>query len=335
MNQKSKRFPDRLKKLHRLLSILRMFDNRKQCTSETLAAKFNTTKRNIFRDINDLSSAGFAITFDKEQNTYAFADPDFTLRDLDLSDNELMALLLGKQISHSIGRPFENAFTSLLKKARKDTGDKTKSRVKRLGERQMFWVDIDPMEGFENIEKQYNAIIEAMDAKREMEIVYQGMYGQQETKKRHIAPYGLFFHSGMWYALAHCNLRSDIREFALDRIKEFRITNRPYTIPQDFSMDAYFKGGWHIMRYGKPVEVVLRFSKDVARWIKRRKWHPTQIIKERKDGSIIFKAKLEGTAEIKRWAYQWAPNCEILSPPELRKEAAEEIRKLGRVYKKF
>ncbi|MBI4945536.1 MAG: HTH domain-containing protein [Bacteroidetes bacterium] len=70
MNQKSKRFPDSLKKLHRLLSILRMFDNRKQCTSETLAAKFNTTKRNIFRDINDLNSAGFAIAFDKEQNTY-------------------------------------------------------------------------------------------------------------------------------------------------------------------------------------------------------------------------------------------------------------------------
>ncbi len=49
---------------------------------------------------------------------------------------------------------------------------------------------------------------------------------------------------------------------------------------------------------------------------------------------IIFKVKLEGTKEIKWWTYHWAPNCEIISPPELRKEAAEEIKKLGRVYGK-
>lgn len=99
-------------------------------------------------------------------------------------------------------------------------------------------------------------------------------------------------------------------------------------------MDDYFKSGWHIMRYGAPVEVVLRFSKNIARWIKRRKWHPTQTIKEQKDGSIIFNVQLEGTKEIKWWTYHWAPNCEIISPPELRKEAAEEIRKLGRMYGK-
>lgn len=333
MNPKSKRFPDRLKKLHRLLSILRMFDNRKQCTPETLAARFNTTKRNIFRDINDLSSSGFAIVFDKEQNTYTFADPDFTLRDLDLSDNELMALLLGKQMAHSLGRPFENAFTSILKKAHKDTGAATKGRIKRLEEKQKFWLDIDPMEGFENIERQYNAIMEAMDTRRELAIVYQGMHEQKETK-RHIAPYGLFFHSGMWYVLAHCNLRNEIRSFALDCIKGVKLTSNPYLIPHDFNMDNHFKKGWHIMRYGEPVEVVLRFSKDVVRWIKRRKWHPTQKIEEQKDGSIIFRVKLEGTAEIKWWTYHWAPNCEILSPPELRKEAKEEIGKLGRVYGK-
>jgi len=102
--------------------------------------------------------------------------------------------------------------------------------------------------------------------------------------------------------LAYCNMRNEIRSFALDCINEFKITN------------------------------TLRFSKDVARWIKRRKWHPDQIIKERKDGSIIFKVKLQGTKELKWWTYHWAPYCEILSPPELRKEAKEEIRKLGRVY---
>lgn len=333
MNQKSKRYPDQLKKLHRLLSILRMLDNRKRCTPETLASEFGTTTRNIYRDMNDLYSAGFAIYFDKGNNTYLFADPDFTLRDLDLNKNELMALLLGKKLGHKLGKPIENAFQSLLKKAHKDTGEKTKGRIQRLEDKQWFWVDLDPMDGFEKIEKQYNAIVEAMDRKREIEIDYKGMHAQKETK-RHIKPYGLFFSNGMWYALAYCNLRKEIRSFALDCIKEFKITNMPYVIPKDFNMDDYFKSSWHIIQYGEPVEVVLRFTKDIARWIKRRKWHPTQVIEEQKDGSIIFKVKLKGTKEIKWWAYHWAPYCEILSPPELRKEAREEIRELGRVYNK-
>ena len=331
MNQKSKRAPDQLRKLHRLISILRMLDNRKQCTPEKLARDFGTTPRNIYRDMNDLYSAGFSIYFDKGTKTYSFADPDFTLRDLDLNSNELMALLLGKQIGYKLGKPFENAFQSLLKKAHKDTGDKTNIKIKRLKEHQQFWVDLDPMDDFEKIEKQYNTIVDAMDGKQEIEMVYKGMHGQKETK-RQIAPYGLFYSNGMWYVLAYCNMRNEIRSFALDCINEFKITNTPYVIPKDFNMDDYFKPSWHIMRYGKPIEVSLRFSKDVARWIKRRKWHPDQIIKERKDGSIIFKVKLQGTKELKWWTYHWAPYCEILSPPELRKEAKEEIRKLGRVY---
>ncbi|MBI3582626.1 MAG: WYL domain-containing protein [Nitrospinae bacterium] len=333
MNPKSKRFPDRMRKIHRLISILRVLDNRQRCTPEILAEKFGTTTRNIFRDMNELYSSGFAIIFDKQSDTYAFTDPDFTLRDLDLNNDELLALLLGKKLGHTLGKPIENAFNSLLKKAHKDTGEKTKGKIKRLEDRQWFWVDLDPMDDFEKIEKQYNAIVEAMDKNHEIEIGYQGMHGRKETR-RQIAPYGLFFHSGMWYVLAYCNLRSEIREFALDCIKDIKITNSYYTIPHDFNMDDYFKSGWHIMRYGEPVEVVLKFSKDIAQWIKRLKWHPTQKINEQKDGSIIFKVRLEGTKEIKWWTYHWAPNCEIISPPELRKEAAEEIRKLGRVYGK-
>lgn len=333
MNPKSKRFPDRMKKLHRLLSILRMLDNRERCQRKNLAEKFETVEETISRDIKELNSAGFSIYFDKEINSYTFADSDFTLRDLDLNKNELLALLLGKQIGHNLGKPIENAFNSLLRKAHKDTGEQTKSRIKRLEEKQWFWVDLDPMDGFEKIERQYNTIVEAMDKRQELEITYRGMHDQRETK-RQINPYGLFFSNGVWYVLAYCNMRNKIRSFALDCIKELEITDFHYVIPKEFNMDDYFKSSWHIMRYGEPAQVVLKFSKDVARWIKRRKWHPEQKIEEKKDGSIIFRVKLCGTKEIKWWAYHWAPYCEIIAPPELRKEAMEEIKKLAKMYNK-
>jgi predicted DNA-binding transcriptional regulator YafY len=333
MPAKSERFADRAKKLHRLISILRKLDIRDRCTPKSLAEAYGTTERTIYRDIDDLNSAGFGIRFDKEANIYTFADPDFTLRDLNLNEDELTVLLIGRQVAQNLGGPFDRIYQTLMKKVRKDTGIKTQEAVKKINGRQHFWIGIDSMEGFESIEHQYNILKQAMDEKHTVEIVYKAMYSQKE-EKRTIAPYGLIFSKGMWYAVAYCSLRKGIRSFALDCIKDAVLTDKYYEIPSEFDLKEYLKPGWQIISNGKPVEVILKFNKDIARWIKRRKWYPAQIIEDQKDGSIIFKVMLPDTNEIKWWTYNWAPNCEILSPPELRKEAAGDIRKLAKVYEK-
>jgi len=184
MKQKSKRFEASTKKLHRLIAILRMLDNRERCTRKSLADKFNVRVKSIKRDICALNSAGFSIVFVKEENTYRFTDSDYTLRDLNLNKDELAFLLIGRQFAHNLGKPFEKACQSLLKKVHKDTGIKTRERIKGVEEKPHFWVDMDQMEEFEKVEKQYNAINEAMDRKQEIEILYKAMKDQKETRKR-------------------------------------------------------------------------------------------------------------------------------------------------------
>lgn len=324
-----------MKKLPRLLTILRMIDRCEQLNLKVYIERFGVGERSLHRDKEDLEAAGFAIAFDKERNTYRFKDPDFSLRDLNLSENELMALLFGRQLAYRLGKPLENAFNSLLKKAHTETGAETGLRAERLqNDKQKFWVAIDQVNDFEKIEGYYNTISEAIDDKLMFEITYHGMKSQR-VSQRQVAPYGLFYGTGMWYMVGRCYLENDIRTFALDCIKGIKkLTGRHFLIPPDFDIESYLQKGWRIMRYGRPVEVILKFSKDVARWMKRKKWHPTQSIKEQADGSLIFKVRLNGHEEIKHWSYNWAPHCEILSPPELRKEAAEEIKKLAGVYGK-
>lgn len=334
MKPKSKRFEASTKKLHRLIVILRMLDSRERCTLKKLADKFCISTRTIERDMEDLNSAGFSIIFVKEDNTYRFTDPDYTLRDLNLNKDELTFLLIGRQFAHNLGKPFEKACQSLLRKAHKDTGINTREKAGNIEGRPQFWIDIDPSEGFEQIEKQYHAINEAIDKKVEIEIVYKDMRKQEETRRTH-APYGLTLQYGLWYVIGYCHLRKGIRVFALDCIKDFKLTDRYYTIPSDFRLEEHFKPGWHMLRYGAPVEVVLKFSKHYARWIKRKKWHPTQTIEEEKDGSIVFRVTVEGTKELKWWIYHWIPYVEILSPPELKKEVIEEMKAMLGVYGKF
>ncbi|MDD5434127.1 MAG: HTH domain-containing protein, partial [Nitrospira sp.] len=184
MAGRSKRDVDREKKIHRLLSILRILDIRKQCTPKTLAQEFGTTERNIYRDINTLNAAGFSITYDKkEDQTYRFTDTDFSLSDLSLNKDELTALLIGKQLSHSLGEPFEKAFQSLLNKVHKDTGTKTAAISRNMDTGKRFFIGISPVEEFKHIERQFNAVNEAMDKKEEIEIVYKAMKNRQETKR--------------------------------------------------------------------------------------------------------------------------------------------------------
>lgn len=314
MPPESKKLYEKKKRLHRLLALLRKLDNRERITAATLASEFDVSKRTALRDIRDLNESGFALLFDREQGTYSFADPDYTLRDFNLNDNELMVLFLGGQMAHSLGKPFEDASKSLLKKAYKESGRKTRGRVEKYHEENRFWVDMELGEEFEQVEGQYNAINEAMNRKVELEITYVAMQSQAETR-RAVAPYGLIFKYGLWYLIGYCNLRGEIRIFALDCIKYFELTGRPYTIPADFQIAEYFEAGWNMLRYGEPVEVVLKFSKEYARWIKRRRWHPTQVIEEQDDGAIIFRATVAGTMELKWWTYHWIPYCEVLSPP--------------------
>ena len=70
-----KQFPE--DKTAGVLAILRIIDKCERFNAKTYAEKFDIHERNIYRDIEDLESVGFAIIFDEEKKTYRFKDPDF------------------------------------------------------------------------------------------------------------------------------------------------------------------------------------------------------------------------------------------------------------------
>lgn len=317
-----------LKRINRMVGILSMIDRGGKVTPKGLAEHFGTSERSIYRDIRDII-VDFPIRFDEEKGSYRFVD-GYSLKKVDLSPNEVRAVLVSKAAVAKLGKGVANAYDGLMKKIRAETGCKTGQRLHAASPQ--YWLDIDPVEESCGVQKQFDAIQKALDEKNSLDITYKSM-GSQQVTKRIIDPYGLFCSKGVWYTLAYCRIKNDIREFALDCIQNIKPTDKYYTIPKTFSMDEYFKTGWHIITYGNPVEVSLWFSKDVARWITRRKWHPSQKVIANKDGSIVLKVTVNGTMELKRWLFQWGPDCEVLSPPEFRKEVAEVLECAAKKYK--
>jgi predicted DNA-binding transcriptional regulator YafY len=75
-------------------------------------------------------------------------------------------------------------------------------------------------------------------------------------------------------------------------------------------------------------EVVIQFNELVADYIREKKWHESQVLREMPDGGLELGMKLSSLAEVERWVLGWAGNARVLQPPELAESVANAARKI-------
>jgi proteasome accessory factor B len=75
-------------------------------------------------------------------------------------------------------------------------------------------------------------------------------------------------------------------------------------------------------------EVLLRFNELAADYIREKRWHESQELKELPDGGVELRLRLSSLAEVERWVLGWAGNAVVLQPPELAQSVALAARKI-------
>ena len=100
----------------------------------------------------------------------------------------------------------------------------------------------------------------------------------------------------------------------------------------DFDADAYFRRGLGLQHGEEPQTVRVRFSAYQARWIRERRYHPSQEIEELPDGGLLLTLCVAGMAEVRRWLLGYGAEAEVLEPAELREEIAAHAKKLTEIY---
>jgi predicted DNA-binding transcriptional regulator YafY len=68
------------------------------------------------------------------------------------------------------------------------------------------------------------------------------------------------------------------------------------------------------------------FSAHVATYIRERVWHPSQILRQHRDGSLEMRLETSGHKELVRWVLSWMPDVEVLAPQSLRDRVREKLR---------
>jgi predicted DNA-binding transcriptional regulator YafY len=157
-------------------------------------------------------------------------------------------------------------------------------------------------------------------------------FSNDRIKKFDIDPLTFFEWNGGLYLFVRVTKYGDIRELAVERIKNLSLTNNTYEYPNDFDPDSLLEEAFGLI-YDEPLTVKIKLAADHALYIQERCWAKNQKIEKQKDGSIILSMTTSGWFDVKKWILSYGADAELLEPADKRKELKKEAKQLALLYK--
>lgn len=127
------------------------------------------------------------------------------------------------------------------------------------------------------------------------------------------------------YLIGWDETRGAVRTFKIERIRDVSVTPRTFDPPEPGLLEKDLRRAWDIIADQAPTDVVLRFDAAVASRVAETTWHPTQRLEPAPDGTLIFRATVAGSIEIRLWILSWGDAVEVLEPTDLRADVAATI----------
>ena len=298
-----------------------------------LANELGCHRRTVYRDLEALQVGGFPVYTTKEngRTRWSLLDKARHHTPLPLSLTELMALYFSRDMLKTLKNTvFHDALESFFQKVKATLPGEYTRYLDRLG--QSLRVGFKPHKDYGEFQETIERVNHAVLNQHVIEIDYYAMHRKKHTRRR-VAPYKIWFFDETFYLIGHCYLRKDIRLFAIDRIHTLTLTDETFSVPSDLDLDTFMQASFGVF-VGDPVKVKIRFTPEVAGYIREKKWHATQKLTPRKDGSLDLEVEVAGTAEIKFWLLSWGAQAEVLEPKSLRREIQAEAKSLYQSYAK-
>jgi predicted DNA-binding transcriptional regulator YafY len=134
------------------------------------------------------------------------------------------------------------------------------------------------------------------------------------------------------YVIGWSRTRDQLRTFKVDRIHHGALSAQFFERDTSLLPDDLLRHAWGVWYGVERTQVVLRFDKAVAARVRETIWHPSQVLQDQADGSLLWSVEIAGTLELVSWIRGWGHEVEVLEPESLRREIAESLRKAAERY---
>ncbi len=320
---------DRFDRIYLLDGLLR--NARYPIAGVELQRRLECSRATLCRIIEDMRDfLGAPIHYDRRYNGYQYAGEEggtYELPGLWFNASELHALL-------TIQRLLEEMQPGLLDQHLAPL----KTRIEKILDRQGLGagetvrrIRILAMAARTVAGEHFQRVAGAVLQRKCLLVRYHGRERDAVTERK-LSPQRLVHYRDNWYLDAWCHMRSALRSFALERIRDSKVLPETARDIPDAELDAYFGSAYGIFA-GQPTQTaVLRFTPERARWIADERWHPQQQGRMLDDGRYELRIPYGDARELIMDILRHGSDVEVVAPEELRREVAERLRAALRIY---
>lgn len=169
--------------------------------------------------------------------------------------------------------------------------------------------------------------------RNKLRILYHGR-DRDQTTERTVSPQRLVYYRSNWHLDAWCELRQQLRTFALDRLHLVEKLDDAAIDISEQDLKKHYESSYGIFA-GEPVAVAkLRFSASAARWVADELWHENQQGKVLSDGRYEMRIPYSDHRELLGDILRYGAGVEVIEPVELREIVHKSVVDMLKLYKK-
>ena len=315
----------------RLLELDRRIRNGEYPNCLTFSEEWEVSQKTVQRDIDFMrDQLGAPILYDRIKKGFYYANPNWFLPSLNITEGDLLALLIGVRAAEMYkGTPLAGKLQDIFQKLAEKLTDKISIKPETVFNK--FSFSSYPTR-FIN-EDIWIVIVRGLLSQRLLKIQYRS-FESQKNEERIIEPYHMANLMGEWYLFARWPEKGCIIcQYSIARIQTVELLEATFEIPPDFNPETILKNTFgRFTGVGNKVHTIkLLFDKEIASWITERKWHPTQKIVTKKNGFVELSFKSAGIYEIFRWVLSWGHYCHVISPLELKRMISDEVKAMSKL----
>ena len=269
------------------------------------------------------------IKFSKRNGGYYYEDPNFSINDIPLSEDELSSIRFAVNTLQQFREvPFFQQFGNAIDKIvdRVAIGDNQDSEINQFIE----FESAISVGGNEYLP----LFLEAIRARKKVFFTYASFIKGIE-KPRKVSPLFLKEYRNRWYLISFDSAKNDIITYALDRVQDPMMTDDKATFPSDFSPNAYFQDTIGITAYkGQTEKVQIKANKIAAKYIASQPFHKSQKLISEATEESIFELNILISEEFIRIILGYGGEIEVLEPKRLRETIANRVKEMESIYLK-
>jgi predicted DNA-binding transcriptional regulator YafY len=313
--------------LERMLRIHQALHSGGYPNATNLACELEVSTKSIHRDLEFMRDRlKLPIQYDRRRFGYFYTENVKSFPTLQITEGEILALVVAeKALRQYRGTSFEQPLLSALRKMEQSLPDTVSLSLNDIAQTISFRTSAEPILDLEV----FDALAKATTARRQLELTYRKP-GQVRPEQRIVDPYHLANINGEWFLFAFDHLRQDLRTFAPARIKAIRHTGQTFERRRTFSLEQRLRGSFGVQSGYGNFDVVIRFNERVADYLREKKWHDSQQLRELKSGAVELRLKLSSLAEVGRWVLSWGGDAVVVRPAELAQVVRQAAQKVLR-----